>query len=147
MKKVVYLLLLFFWMILIYTLSNQTGDISGGNSEGIVKNTIEIIYFIFNFPKENIDEVVQILHNSIRELAHTFEYFILGFLVFKNLKNFDIKNKYTITLLFCFGYAVFDEIHQLFINGRTFQIYDIIMDIMGFCLMLLFIKIHEKKKI
>ena len=60
-------------MILIYTLSNQTGDISGGNSEGIIKKTIEIIYSIFNLSKDNISEVVQILHNPIRELTHTFK--------------------------------------------------------------------------
>lgn len=147
MKKVIYLLLLFFWMTLIYTLSNQTGDISGGNSEGIIKSTLEIIYSIFNLPKDNISEVVQILHNPIRELAHAFEYFILGFLVFKNLENFNIKNKYVTTLLFCFICAIFDEVHQLFVSGRAFQMFDIIIDTLGLCLMLIFTKIYEKKKI
>ena len=92
---------LFFWMILIYTLSNQTGDISGGNSEGIIKKTIEIIYSIFNLPKDNISEVVQILHNPIRELAHAFEYFVLGFLVFKNLENsiIFIMNKFLLLMI------------------------------------------------
>ena len=147
MKKVIYLLLLFFWMTLIYTLSNQTGYISGGNSEGIIKSTLEIIYSIFNLPKDNISEVVQILHNPIRELAHAFEYFVLGFLVFKNLENFNIKNKYVTTLLFCFICAIFDEVHQLFVSGRAFQMFDIIIDVLGLCLMLIFTKIYKKKKI
>lgn len=146
MKKIVYLLLLILWIIIIYMLSNQTGDISGGSSEGIIKNTLEIIYSIFNISKENINEIVHILHNPIRECAHAFEYFVLGLLTFKNLENFNIKNKYVITLLFCFTFALFDEVHQLFVSGRTFQIFDIIIDTLGFCLILIFIKIYEKKK-
>ena len=146
MKKVIYLLLLFFWMILIYTLSNQTGDISGGSSEGIIKSTLEIIYSIFNLPKDNISEVVQILHNPIRECAHAFEYFILGLLTFKNLENFNIKNKYIITLIFCSIFSFLDEFHQLFVNGRTFQIIDITIDMMGICLILLLLKIYKEKK-
>ena len=146
MKKIVYLLLLILWIIIIYMLSNQTGDISGGSSEGIIKNTLEIIYSIFNISKENINEVVHILHNPIRECAHAFEYFVLGLLTFKNLENFNIKNKYVITLLLCFTFALFDEVHQLFINGRTFQIIDITIDTLGFSLVLILLKIIKKEK-
>ena len=144
MKKIVYLLLLIFWIIIIYMLSNQTGDISGGSSEGIIKNTLEIIYSIFNISKVNINEVVHILYNPIRECAHAFEYFVLGFLTFKNLENFNIKNKYVITLLFCFIFALFDEVHQLFINGRTFQIIDILIDVLGTSLFLAITTIKKK---
>lgn len=146
MKKIIYFLLLCFWIFIMFILSNQTGDISGGSSEGIIKSTLEIIYSIFNISKTNIDEVVQIIHNPIRECAHAFEYFMLGFLTFKNLENFNIKNKYKITLLFCFIFTLFDEIHQIFVSGRTFQTIDILIDTLGLILVLLLIKITKKEQ-
>ena len=146
MKKIIYLLLLLLWMFLIFMLSNQTGDISGGSSAGVIKRTLEVIYSVFNFSKDNINEVTQILHNPIRECAHAFEYFILGLLTFKNLENFNIKNKYIITLIFCSLFSLFDEVHQLFINGRTFQIIDVTIDTLGFILVLMLIKIAKKEK-
>ena len=39
-----------------------------------------------------------------------------------------------------------DEIHQLFIVGRAFEYYDILMDTLGSILMLLFIKVIKDMK-
>ena len=33
--------------------------------------------------------------------------------------------------IFCFGFAAFDEMHQLFVNGRSGQIKDVILDSSG----------------
>lgn len=146
MKKIIYSILLILWLIIIFNFSNQNGIISGENSSGIIYSTLDIIYNIFNISKENIKEVLSIIHNPIRECAHVFEYFILAFLTYKTLESFNIKeNKYIITLLFCFLSASLDEIHQLFIDGRSFEYYDILMDTLGSILMLLNINIFSKK--
>lgn len=132
MKKIIYFLLLIVWLFIIYILSNQNGQISGGNSISIIKMILNFCYEIFDISKESLPSVLNMIHNPIRELAHAFEYFVLSFLVLKNLINFKIKeNKYIVTLIFCFVYAVFDEIHQLFIDGRAFQYLDIMMDMIG----------------
>lgn len=147
MKKIIYFILLVLWLIVIFILSNQNGEISGSNSAGIIKSILDIIYSLFHLSKNNLNDVVQLLQNPIRECAHSFEYFILAFLTFKNLDSIQIKgNKYIITLLFCFICASFDEIHQLFISGRTFQYFDILMDTLGVILMLLIIKVGSVKK-
>lgn len=147
MKKIIYSTLLILWLIVIFNFSNQNGVISGGNSSGIIYSTLDIIYNIFNISKDNIYEVLSIIHNPIRECAHVFEYFVLAFLTFKTLESFNIKeNKYIITILFCFLSASLDEIHQLFIVGRAFEYYDILMDTLGSILMLLFIKIFKDMK-
>ncbi len=147
MKKIIYSTLLILWLIVIFNFSNQNGVISGGNSSGIIYLTLDIIYNIFNISKDNIYEVLSIIHNPIRECAHVFEYFVLAFLTFKTLESFNIKeNKYIITILFCFLSASLDEIHQLFIVGRAFEYYDILMDTLGSILMLLFIKVIKDMK-
>lgn len=147
MKKTIYSILLILWLIVIFSFSNQNGTISGTNSGGLIYTVLNIIYNIFNIPKENIYEVLSIIHNPIRECAHVFEYFILAFLTFKTLESFNIKeNKYIITILFCFASASFDEIHQLFIVGRSFEYYDILMDTLGSILMLVYIKIFKDMK-
>ena len=147
MKKIIYSILLILWLIIIFNFSNQNGIISGGNSSGIIYSTLNIIYNIFNISKDNIYEVLSIIHNPIRECAHVFEYFVLAFLTYKTLESFNIKeNKYIITILFCFLSASLDEIHQLFIVGRSFEYYDILMDTLGSILMLLNINILSNKK-
>lgn len=147
MKKIIYSILLILWLIVIFNFSNQNGVISGGNSSGIIYSTLNIIYNIFNISKDNIYEVLSIIHNPIRECAHVFEYFVLAFLTYKTLESFNIKeNKYIITILFCFLSASLDEIHQLFIVGRSFEYYDILMDTLGSILMLLNINILSNKK-
>lgn len=147
MKKIIYSTLLILWLIVIFNFSNQNGVISGGNSSGIIYSTLDIIYNIFNISKDNIYEVLSIIHNPIRECAHVFEYFVLAFLTFKTLESFNIKeNKYIITILFCLLSASLDEIHQLFIVGRAFEYYDILMDTLGSILMLLFIKVIKDMK-
>ena len=147
MKKIIYSTLLILWLIVIFNFSNQNGVISGGNSSGIIYLTLDIIYNIFNISKDNIYEVLSIIHNPIRECAHVFEYFVLAFLTYKTLESFNIKeNKYIITILFCFLSASLDEIHQLFIVGRAFEYYDILMDTLGSILMLLFIKVIKDMK-
>lgn len=147
MKKIIYSILLIIWLLIIFVFSNQSGTISGGNSSGIIYTTLEIIYDIFDISKSNINEILLIIHNPIRECAHVFEYFVLAFLTYKTLESFNIKeNKYIITILFCFLSASLDEIHQLFIVGRAFEYYDILMDTLGSILMLLFIKVIKDMK-
>ena len=147
MKKIIYSILLIIWLLIIFILSNQSGTISGGNSSGIIYTILEIIYDTFDISKSNINEILLIIHNPIRECAHVFEYFVLAFLTYKTLESFNIKeNKYIITILFCFLSASLDEIHQLFIIGRSFEFYDILMDTLGSTLMIIIIKIFKDMK-
>ena len=147
MKKIIYSILLILWLLIIFAFSNQNGVASGSNSSGIIYFTLDMIYNILNILKDNIYEVLSIIHNPIRECAHVFEYFVLAFLTYKTLESFNIKeNKYIVTILFCFLSASLDEIHQLFIVGRTFEYYDILMDTLGSVLMIIFIKIFKDMK-
>lgn len=147
MKRFISVLLLVIWLIVIFAFSNQTGEVSGNTSNGILYNTFEIIYDFLNLNKDNLTSLIDLIGNPIRELMHSFEYFVLTLLLVNVLVNFNIDNKVTISIMFIFIAATFDEIHQLFIKGRCFQYFDIFMDMIGCFISIMICKLFDKKKI
>lgn len=121
MKKYISLVLLVLWMIFIFTMSN-TSSIDSSNQSGFI---VEFINKIFGFGNTEILEII------IRKLAHLFEYIVLGVLMINYLKNYKIKRNILFTIILCFIYACSDEIHQLFIQGRSGNIIDIMLDTIG----------------
>lgn len=67
----------------------------------------------------------------VRKMAHAFEYFVLAITFFYGYSNKERKRVGAITLLFCIFYAASDEIHQLFVPGRSGQITDVGIDSLG----------------
>lgn len=132
MKKIILTMLLIFWMILIFCFSNQKAVASTENSQSFVRNTIVTIYKLFdsNASEEKINLIVETFDAPVRKVAHFIEYFILGGIVFFTFKAYNINNIY-IMLIFCFLYACSDEIHQLFVPGRSGSIIDVILDSLG----------------
>jgi VanZ family protein len=55
-----------------------------------------------------------------------------------------VKKSFIITFIFCFLYAVSDEVHQIFVPGRAFAIRDIIIDTSGAALGLGIIALFKK---
>lgn len=138
-KKIISYLLLLFWMGVIFYLSNQTGSVSGTESGHILYNILSFLHI------SNIDSVIEIIHNPIRECMHAFEYFILGILVMNVLINNNIKNNIIIiSVSLCFIYAITDEIHQVFVPNRTFEYLDIFLDLVGSLLGSYLFKIVKK---
>lgn len=119
MKKKISMFMVIIWMIVIFIMSSFTASESGGQSNFIV----ELIVSIFNF---NDIDLVSLM---VRKLAHFIEYFILGLLVFNMIKCYD-KRIY-IAIIICVLYAISDEIHQLFVVGRSCQIMDMFIDSIG----------------
>ena len=146
MKKRLAWILWICWLIIIFYLSHQSGEVSGGTSSNLIYNTLEFVMPIFKI-NINIVDIVSFIHNPLREVMHIIEYFILALLTFNLLKQYNNNKKIFITISFCFIYAVFDEIHQLFIVGRTLEYIDIFMDIVGTiigCILYQIIKTRNK---
>jgi len=119
MKKIINIILVIIWMIFIFIMSSFTATTSSSQS-GFFVNLISNILNI-----DNID----IISFIIRKLAHFTEYFILGLLVFNMIKCYNKKIIWAIII--CILYAISDEVHQIFIPGRSCQIMDIIIDSLG----------------
>ena len=132
--------------MVIFAFSNQTGEVSGNASNGILYNIFNDIYDFLNLNKDNLYNFVDLIENPIRELMHSFEYFVLTILFINFLVNFNINNKIIISIMFVFIAASFDEIHQLFIQGRSFEYFDIFMDMLGCIGALIVFKLFDKNK-
>lgn len=131
-KKIIYLSLTILWMVIIFLFSSQKGELSSSNSRGFIDKTIIVVYKIFNknVSLEKEEKIIDTFEMPIRKVAHFFEYFILGLLVYLTLNEFGIKSKY-LMLFVCFLYASCDEIHQLFVAGRSGQFIDVLLDSFG----------------
>ena len=69
----------------------------------------------------------------IRKLAHFSIYTLVGFLLMSLVStyNLTLKKRILISLIAGFLYACSDEIHQLFVSGRSGEIRDVLIDTSG----------------
>ena len=69
---------------------------------------------------------------------HILEFFILSYLVFRAISNEKLKTLhiFILTILISTMYGIIDEMHQLFVPGRYFSIFDIIFNFIGSSLIL-----------
>ena len=127
-QKIISVILLISWLILIFSFSNQPGDISLSSSNGI----IDLIDKFFKFLNLNLDiKELSFISFLVRKCAHMFLYFILYFLSYYVMYQFNISKRYLFSFIFCIFYATSDEIHQLFVPNRSFQVTDILIDSFG----------------
>ncbi|MDX5475278.1 MAG: VanZ family protein [Bacillaceae bacterium] len=123
-------LLVLSWMLLIFSLSAQPAAQSSQLSGGITDTVIETVEKVV----PNITINRDTLSHLIRKNAHFFAYLILGLLVTNALyQTTKIQSKRQIMLAFiiCVLYAISDEVHQLFVPGRSGEVRDVIIDSAG----------------
>lgn len=132
MKRVINTILIILWMSLIFVLSNDTAVESSKKSDGLIVRCVQDIIKRDLSTKEK-EKVLKYLVKPVRKSAHFFLYFVLGILIINLFKSFELFNYKTIliAILLCFLYACSDEIHQLFIKGRSCEVRDILIDTIG----------------
>jgi VanZ family protein len=126
------LVLIVIWLVIIFSLSNDTAEESSSKSDVVAEEIAEVIYKDENKKKE--------LVYPIRKIAHGTVYFILNILVMNLLFQLNRMNYkyYLLGILFCILYAISDEVHQLYISGRSGELRDVFIDSMGSILGCLF---------
>ena len=148
-KLIINIILLILWMGVIFNFSNDNGEKSSSKSERFLIKTAEIIKHKELTAKEK-EEIINKYSLPIRKCAHMFVYCVLGILAYLLLHQFYGLQPITIiyTIIFCFIYACTDEIHQLFINGRSGQFLDVLIDTCGSLISLIIpiIKTIKNKK-
>ncbi len=125
-KKLFWGLLTLLWCFIIFSFSSQSGVSSQKLSDSLVP-----IILLNKFPFLGI---------LIRKTAHFMEYAILFFLAANYFKEFNNPKYLFIALLFSILCAFFDEFHQLFVDGRSGQIKDVLIDSMGAFVTLLILR-------
>ena len=140
-KDKVLIILAIIWMGVIFMFSAQVSDESKSSSN---KVTSAVVNTVISIKKENISEekrqkIIEDKTFIVRKTAHFTEYFILGLILILYLQTKEkLATKYIIlAIIFCVLYATSDEIHQLFVDGRSCKIIDILIDTCGSSLAIL----------
>ncbi len=162
-KIIISWLLVIIWMSIIFIFSNMDTNESNDKSKGTISQVIEDTVHTTNGmgitdkhpSNEKIDTIAEKLNVPFRKCMHASVYLILAILLISSLKTIGITNKKTIflTVLLCFIYACTDEFHQTFVEGRTGQFSDVLIDTVGSIIgcgihilfSIILIKIKDKK--
>jgi VanZ family protein len=114
------------WAVVISVLS--TGLFTQENTSRII---VPILHWLFpQVPRATLFEI----HHLIRKCAHFIEYFILSLLILRGIRG---KTREThlrwalLTILIVAAYASLDELHQVFVPGRTAAVADVLLDTTG----------------
>ncbi len=132
MKKVLLWILVFSGMGLIFYFSAQDSVESTKQSRSVINKT----NIIEKYNDKTDSEKEQIMINidaKVRKLAHALVFLVLGVLVCFLIKEYtlDIKKILFICFIICLLYACSDELHQIYVPGRSGEITDIIIDSFG----------------
>jgi hypothetical protein len=127
-----------FWLTVIFVFSNCNADESSDQSSFFADIIIRLFYPDFSDLTEiQRYEIVDKITYPIRKTAHFTIYMVLGVLTYfffyfhNRMRDFAFPKAYTMSIPICFLYACSDEFHQLFIDGRSGNLTDILIDTSG----------------
>lgn len=156
-KLAISIVLLLICMIVIFIFSNTPGEESNQQSLGIVHiikdKTIDGTATDINHNQtpENSNNVEDILNFLLRKCAHATVYLVLAIITTTTIIQLNKKPErrcYILAVIFCFIYAITDEYHQLFVNGRSGEFRDVLIDtsgaIIGVICVWIFLKIRNR---
>ncbi|ART78136.1 VanZ family protein [Sutcliffiella horikoshii] len=131
-KKVVAVLswgLVVAWMALIFFLSAQHGEQSAGLSGGITEWVNEVVEQVAPDAEFKMDEI----SFFVRKNAHFFAYMLLAILTLNAVRRSGVRGWLSMGVAFVISvlYAISDEVHQLFVPGRSGQVSDVLLDSTG----------------
>ena len=122
-------------MTLIFYFSDQPSYTSDKASNGVIDKLINIVEKVskYEFNEEELNIINKSLVFPVRKSAHFIIYLILGILFYNLIRLYMNKNFkiLIISILMCVIYACSDEIHQLFIFGRSGELRDVFIDSIG----------------
>lgn len=140
-KRVVLFVLLFsaclYLMFYIFNLSSMTVKESAKKSEGIINDVSDMVASESGTHSEQLPkETADMINAVVRKAGHFLIFSLLGLLTYFLSACFLLKNKkYHIPALcsvpFCIVFAISDEIHQTFVEGRHGRVMDVLVDASG----------------
>ena len=131
--RIILIILILINCITIFKFSSEKSDKSDVTSGRVIQSIINLNPKTRNLNDEEKEKVKEQIVVPVRKTAHFTIYTSLGVLSFLYLKTFEIEDKKQIlgSLLFSFLYACTDEIHQLFVPGRSGELKDVCIDSSG----------------
>lgn len=146
-----YWLFVLAWMTMIFYFSAQPAEQSNHLSQGVATFFIKMFAFIKTIAVEAsaTETWLNPFNNFIREFAHASVYFVLALLIYLAMNKSAVRGKklFIFSFLICIAYALSDEIHQLFVPGRAFQLFDLFMDTTGTIVGLMITQLKKPSKV
>ena len=82
----------------------------------------------------------------IDKFVHLVEYGVLGFLFYRALKVSKLASRvFLLAMIFSLLYALSDEVHQLFVPGRVFDLWDLAADSLGVISVALYLRYKQRR--
>ena len=153
LKRTILTALTIAWMIFIFFMSSMEQEESASQSSTVIDFVCSVFVQGYSeMPPAGKLEMQEKLTFPVRKGAHMTEYAILGMLLsltvyeyFIVYENFTVKNSGLLSeseeisekkalppaLVIGFLYACSDEIHQIFVRGRSGEIRDVLIDTTG----------------
>lgn len=134
MRRKIFLVITIACMTAIFLFSSRTGEESTGDSY-FVGNVVGEI-FVPGFDEWSAQEQLEFagkIDHPVRKTAHAMEYAVLGLLTAGAFIGSRTSILAGILIPWCIAsaYAATDEIHQLFVPGRSGQVSDVLLDSAG----------------
>lgn len=119
--------------IVIFKFSSEQSEQSDKSSGRIVDTIVENHPKMKKLSQKEKEIKKQEIVFPVRKMAHFSVYTCLGILLYLFMKTFEISNrkKVLISIVLAFLYACSDEIHQLFVGGRSGEFRDVLIDSCG----------------
>lgn len=142
-KIIICIIILLLFLMVIFIFSQQSGELSSAVSR-TVSNELGIDNSLNPYISTDVQPLIAGL--SIRKIAHVILYALLGLISFIliNIVYYSTHRNVRgriISLLFsegiCILAAVFDELHQYFVPGRTALVSDVLLDSLSSLLMII----------
>lgn len=159
-KKIILVILLIVWMTVIFIFSSMDTNESNGKSKATIQQTVEKTVEVTektgitdSHPTpQKVEKVTEKLNVPLRKCAHATEYCILAvlaILLITEILNGRVSFKTVIiAVFFCFLYSLTDEYHQLYVQGRTGQFTDCLIDTVGSVIgSFIFLAIYKLRRI
>ncbi len=130
--KILKLVLIIFFMGLIFSFSVESGKKSSRHSDSFIIKSMEFV-FRRNLTIHEKEIYIKKFVYPIRKSAHFWLYFMLGLSILSFVKEFVLLSwrQVGLTTFMVFLYACSDELHQLFVPGRSGEIVDVFIDTIG----------------
>lgn len=152
-KWFVSLLPAFIMMVIIFIFSSKTAVESNDSSSVIATLVLETKEQIFGTSDNNSGDItIEFINHIVRKAAHMTEYAMLAILLGIHFFTIKVSTKkfFILNISICVLYAMSDEFHQLFVDGRSGQIGDVGIDsigvVFGTLIFYLFIKKNMNRK-
>ena len=138
-KRIISTCLVLFWMVLIFSFSAKNAEVSTQMSTSVGEMVCKIFVPGYTeWTEEEQYELAAKIDYTIRKPAHAAEYAVLGGLLLCMFTSWLLGERkssgfHAFLPAFATGvlYAAGDEVHQLFVPGRSGQVSDVLLDSAG----------------